>query len=131
MKYPDLKGKQIVISDSVKVFPEYFTRGKPYTVVSGSGHDPEVIFNDDGDSCPVNAARGVLCGHLDVVDGWIVVEDAPKQSKPKIPAYAVVNAAGVQYLTEDRDLAREVKFCIGGKKAGAVIYKLKIDKEIR
>lgn len=50
---------------------------------------------------------------------------------PNIPAYVVMKGGDLVTLTGERDYARRIKARVGGKAAGAVIYKLTVEKEIR
>lgn len=71
--------------------------------------------------------------------GWMAgkgelkaVERKARKSPEKILGYAVLNKDGVLHeSTTDREYARIIKACLGGKKEGVTIVTLKAGKEIR
>lgn len=55
----------------------------------------------------------------------------PEVALPTKAVYVVMKNGEIHYMNEDRDIAREVKSCLGGKAKGAVIFAYTASKEIR
>jgi len=61
----------------------------------------------------------------------VIVRKTKRKSPEKVLAYGIMKAGELHEIETDRDMARLIKYELGGKRAGVTIVVLNAGKEIR
>lgn len=114
-----------------------FRMGERVSVLDVESDDPDLpwyVTSDLGEKWwvgPKEVERAVIAQALPLVPAEEVVAATPASDVPKLPAYAVMQDGQVRWISTSREEARGVKAVLGGKAAGAILYKLTVEKEVR